>query len=781
MARLFLSYAREDVATASLVARNLERAGHTIWWDRHVGGGARFAKEIASALKDAEAVVVLWSQHSIDSSWVQDEAAEGRDGGRLVPVSIDGSIPPLGFRQFQSVDLAGWRGRRNAAAFRILEQAIDSALKGERIEAPARPVTRKWSPSGWRIRAATGVALVLLALAIAAWLSGWNPLRAPDGPIAVAVLPFDAIPADPANTPFAEGLSEEISGELARNPRLQMIGRTSAAMFKDSDADATTIGRKLRVAYLLDGTVRRAGKQVRVGVELVRASDGVRLWRRSYNGTIDDIFAIQDRIGQSVEGQLRASFVGKEGVTARSLATRGDVYGYYLTARGLLREPGNFAGSREESIERAEALLRNAVALDPNYAPAWAQLSGTYLVRGELGMGGTRNLQQAAAAYADRALSLSPQLAEAHYAKARTQVRSEGRSEANLRGLQTAARLDPNNADVWFSLGNYYNWSGDFEAELAARRKAVALEPLWLFAFAPAMQSAWDLGLEKEAWRYARRVEQDGLPSPFQAHMTRGFMAELNGNLSLALAEGLAARRTAEAGYKMFPSFLFGGALRAAGDHTRARRFWPQYEVDDIVWKLWHGQPPSARELASLSRDPIRLWGNDVIVPPLLKSLVNHGRATEVVDLYRRRFGSPEKLQPYPGGHMDFVPDAATMAVALRDVGMNEEADRMLKLARQAVDARLRRGRVPRQYFYRAALVAAAQREDRTALEWLAKADASKWWYAKEFALPDIADEPAFRKLRDNPRFQAIAQRQRAWQAKERREIAPLLAQLDNK
>ena len=267
MARLFLSYAREDAATASAVARNLERAGHTIWWDRHVGGGARFAAEIAAALKDAEAVVVLWSQGSIESSWVLDEAAEGRDSGRLVPVSIDGSTPPLGFRQFQAVDLAGWRGRRNAAAFRTLEQAIDAAVKGERrVETPARPARGKGSPSGWRVRAAVGVVLVLLTLALTAWLLNWNPLRAPAQPISVAVLPFDAIPDDQANTPFAEGLSEEISAELARNPRLQMIGRTSAAMFKDSDADPSTIGRKLRVAYLLDGTVRRAGKQVRVGV-----------------------------------------------------------------------------------------------------------------------------------------------------------------------------------------------------------------------------------------------------------------------------------------------------------------------------------------------------------------------------------------------------------------------------------------------------------------------------------------------------------------------------------
>ena len=190
MARLFLSYAREDAATASAVARNLERAGHTIWWDRHVGGGARFAKEIACALKDAEAVVVLWSHHAIDSSWVQDEAAEGRDSGRLVPVSIDGSKPPLGFRQFQSVDLAGWRGRRNSAAFKVLEQAIRFALTGERrIEAPAHPVRRKWSIAGWPMGAAVGV--LLLALAAIAWLSNWNPLGAPaQGRISVVVLPL---------------------------------------------------------------------------------------------------------------------------------------------------------------------------------------------------------------------------------------------------------------------------------------------------------------------------------------------------------------------------------------------------------------------------------------------------------------------------------------------------------------------------------------------------------------------------------------------------------------
>jgi hypothetical protein len=160
---------------------------------------------------------------------------------------------------------------------------------------------------------------------------------------------------------------------------------------------------------------------------------------------------------------------------------------------------------------------------------------------------------------------------------------------------------------------------------------------------------------------------------------------------------------------------------------------------------------------------------------------VNHGRSAEVVEIYRRRFGSPDKLQPFPSGHEPFVTNATTFAIALRDVGNAEEANRVLALVRQSIDERIRRWRVPRAYYFYASLAAAAQGDDRTALQWLEKADSNKWWYAQEQLLLDISDEPAFRKLKANPRFQAIAERQRAWQAKERREMAPMLAEARQK
>src|SRR5689334_13498775 len=104
MASVFLSYDRVDSDRARHFAHALEKAGHQVWWDLHVRSGAQFSKVIEEALKAADVVVVLWSRYAIDSAWVRDEAAAGRDSNRLVPVTIDGTEPPLGFRQFQTID-----------------------------------------------------------------------------------------------------------------------------------------------------------------------------------------------------------------------------------------------------------------------------------------------------------------------------------------------------------------------------------------------------------------------------------------------------------------------------------------------------------------------------------------------------------------------------------------------------------------------------------------------------------------------------------------------------
>ena len=110
MADIFISYAHEDSAQVALLAEALEHAGYDVWWDRHVAGGTTFAEVTAQGLAGAKAILVAWSEAAIGSHWVKDEAAEGRDLGRLVPISLDGVQPPLGFRQVQTIEFRTWAG-----------------------------------------------------------------------------------------------------------------------------------------------------------------------------------------------------------------------------------------------------------------------------------------------------------------------------------------------------------------------------------------------------------------------------------------------------------------------------------------------------------------------------------------------------------------------------------------------------------------------------------------------------------------------------------------------
>ena len=130
MAGVFLSYDRRDAAAAGSIARALGKAGHKVWWDRHIKGGAQYSREIEAALKSADAVLVLWSEHSVESAWVRDEATSGRDRGRLVPMRLNGAEPPLGFRQYQDIDLGRWRGRGKPPQLRAILSSI-AALAGD--------------------------------------------------------------------------------------------------------------------------------------------------------------------------------------------------------------------------------------------------------------------------------------------------------------------------------------------------------------------------------------------------------------------------------------------------------------------------------------------------------------------------------------------------------------------------------------------------------------------------------------------------------------------------
>lgn len=139
MASVFLSYDHEDAPRAAPIAAALEAHGHSVWWDRQIRGGAEYNSEIESAVENADAVIVLWSAASVRSAWVRDEAGEGRDRGRLVPVLVEQVKPPMGFRQYQTLDFSGWAGGKRIPRLPELLQSIDRVASGRAAAAaPAR-------------------------------------------------------------------------------------------------------------------------------------------------------------------------------------------------------------------------------------------------------------------------------------------------------------------------------------------------------------------------------------------------------------------------------------------------------------------------------------------------------------------------------------------------------------------------------------------------------------------------------------------------------------------
>ena len=186
MAKIFLSYDHGDADRARPLAQALERAGHFVWWDLHIRGGEQFSKKIDEALQAADAVVVLWSIRSIESAWVRDEAAAGRESGRLIPVSLDDAKPPLGFRQYQTIDLSHWKGRGKPAQLQSLLADVD-ALAGSASDtsdqtSQPRLVATPGRAFSWRVL----VPVTALLIAIGA-VVGWKQLWPSSTVLSIAV------------------------------------------------------------------------------------------------------------------------------------------------------------------------------------------------------------------------------------------------------------------------------------------------------------------------------------------------------------------------------------------------------------------------------------------------------------------------------------------------------------------------------------------------------------------------------------------------------------------
>ena len=292
----------------------------------------------------------------------------------------------------------------------------------------------------------------------------------------LAVLPFENLDSDPAQEIFADGMTEEMIAQLGRlSPaRLGIIARTSAMQYKRTKKSIGDVGRELAVEWILEGTVRRSGQNVRITAQLIRVQDQSHLWAESYDRTVDDVLAIQTdcaaRIARSLALELLPS---QRDAMNRACTGSAAAYESYLHGRY------HWNKRTEEGLRKAMEYFERAITLDPNYALAYVGLSDVYDILGMFSMLRPREAYERASAAATRALSIDPDLAEAHTSLAHGRFLYEwdwaGAEREFLLGLLNANDVQ---GHYWYAL--YLAAMKRFDEAMAHMEAARALDPLSL-------------------------------------------------------------------------------------------------------------------------------------------------------------------------------------------------------------------------------------------------------------------------------------------------------------
>jgi TolB-like protein len=386
MADICISYARADFERVRTLALALKAQGWSVWWDDDVRGGEVYAKDIQKALEEARVVVAVWSKSSIESNWVRDEAEFGRDRGTLVPISLDGAVPPLGFRQFQCTDLSQWNGE--VPAPEKLLAAVAARLGTETPLPTAKPPLQRRSVLA--IAAASALAAAVIGVAIA-WIAlapgggAKAPAQVKDAAASatvpatqvaapeksVAVLPFSALSSGVDDGYFADGLTEEIINALTTLPDLLVTARTSAFHFKRKNAPIPEIAATLGVAHVVEGSVRRSGDKVRITAQLIRAADGFHLWSEAFDRSLGDDLTVQGEIAESVAKALGVLLDEERRAVMTGVGVKSvDAFLAYQRGVDLFNRAHN-DGPLIVLLAKANAEFEAAVAQAPDLAQAY--------------------------------------------------------------------------------------------------------------------------------------------------------------------------------------------------------------------------------------------------------------------------------------------------------------------------------------------------------------------------------------------------------------------------
>jgi TolB-like protein/Flp pilus assembly protein TadD len=507
---VFLSYASEDVEAAARICEALRVAGIEVWFDRsELRGGDAWDLQIKKQIHDCALFVPLISRNTdsrVEGYFRREwNLAKRRlldradDAAFLVPVVIDatretdarvpeeflrahwsrlpgGETPPAfvrRVRQLLGLDPAAVPKRNAAAEGKVEASAIGAGFVRPRRTSPARRI---------------GLPVIALLLALGGALLWYY--KAVDAPVAtsapttaslmaaaapeeksIAVLPFANISSDKDQDYFADGLSEELLNLLAKIPELQVAARTSSFYYKGKDVKLAEIARELRVAHVLEGSVRKSGNRVRVTAQLIRAADGYHKWSETYDRTQEDIFAIQEEIAAAVVKQLKITLLG---AAPKVQKTSPEAYALFL--RGLqLQRQYTLSGP-----EQSSGLFQQALAIDPNYAAAWNGLAENYIYQANQGLGprpAEDNFKLARGA-ANKALAIDPEYAWSHLSLSAIAKLYDDDLVGAVRHIKKAVALEPADPHVLTHAAYLYLALARLDSAVEVMEHVVSRDPM---------------------------------------------------------------------------------------------------------------------------------------------------------------------------------------------------------------------------------------------------------------------------------------------------------------
>ena len=588
---VFLSYASQDAEAAARICEALQAAGVRVWLDKSaLHGGDAWDAQIKKRIQECALFIPVISAHTNARSegyfrgeWnlaTRRLMNMAQDAAFLVPVVIDGlreadARVPDEFLKAQWTWLPDGRTPESFAhRVRQLLEEEPASLRHARSGDAGKPEPGTGGKRSFALRHWLLAASLLVLGAGASWylLRDANTPSVPgaestvtaavQGETAIAVMPFVNMSSEAEQEYFSDGISEQMLYLLAKIPGLRVISRSSTFSLKGQKIEIPEIARRLNVTYVLEGSVRKAGNQVRIGAQLIDARSATQVWSETYDRELTDIFAVQDEIALTVVHQLKLAFL-KDDLPAGGRTANLDAYNAYLRGRFYWNE------GDPTDLEKARQNFERALAIDPDYALAHAAMADYYSALPHYSSSLPDEVFPKAKASVTRALELDGNLAEAHAALAYIRTYYDWDWRDAEKEFELALARDPGNASLRHRFSRYLSSMGRTDEALVHMQRARELDPLSLIIQANVGVIHY-FGRQFEKSLQSLQQLAAAEPEFPVAHWGIGLAREQMGDMDGALASFQKAAELTERGTNVLASM--GRAYAVSGKPEEARK-----------------------------------------------------------------------------------------------------------------------------------------------------------------------------------------------------------------